>query len=269
MRDLLELLDQAGEPVGAVVERVVARQQLARLGKEHHHEPHDHPDGGAVNVGRRNARGLFGQQLAVRLHEQLDRLADALAEHRGKLRLALARIEDRTLERRGGSGLGGRPESGLQQRAERLELGRRAAFFEEKLGIGLGERVEIEAGEDEPPLASVGEQRQALPARAEPVHHLARALAPAPDTDALLGVDEDRQLRLVGAQPQVARLDDLAGDRAASVLGAHGRGAEPLAACVRVKAAHGLKDERDELARFRAVIEEGCEALAEFALGVA
>ena len=52
-----EPLQQAVQPVALVVEGVVARQQLARLGEQDHHQPHRHPAGGAVDILRAHARG--------------------------------------------------------------------------------------------------------------------------------------------------------------------------------------------------------------------
>ena len=52
-----EPLQQAVQPVALVVERVVARQQLARLREQDHHEPHRHPACGAVDVLRGSRPG--------------------------------------------------------------------------------------------------------------------------------------------------------------------------------------------------------------------
>jgi len=93
-RGFLQFLEQAGQAVGAMVEGIVARQQLARLGEEHDHRTHHDAHGGAVDVGRIDAGALLLQDLTVALHKQLDRLAHALAKDGRQLGLPLAAVED-------------------------------------------------------------------------------------------------------------------------------------------------------------------------------
>ena len=119
------------------------------------------------------------------LDEQLHRLAHTLAEHGRELGLPLAAVEDR-LEQRRGAPL--RPaassSAGREQRAQRVHLRRELALLEPQVDVPLAPGVEVEAGEDEPPLAAVGEEREALAAGPQPLHHLARRLAAAADADA-------------------------------------------------------------------------------------
>ena len=131
----------------------------------------------------------------MRLDEHLHRLAHALAEDCRELGLALAAVEDRLLEARARRHRPAGPQRRLQQRAQRLDLRRELALLEPQVDVPLAPGVEVEPGEDEPPLPAVGEQRQALAAGAEPLQHLARRLAPTADADARLAVDEDGQAR--------------------------------------------------------------------------
>ena len=132
----VELFEQPVEPVAAVIERVVARQQFARFGEQDHHQPHRHPAGGAIDVNRRRGsdrrrivviRRDFGQRdtgivrqilavlgdvefrpldqgaqgFAMASNQDLDGFADPLAEHLGQLRLALARVSNGLQQARG------------------------------------------------------------------------------------------------------------------------------------------------------------------------
>jgi hypothetical protein len=49
---------------------------------------------GPVDVGGVDARASLLEHLAVALHEQLDRLADALSQRGRQLRLSLTAVED-------------------------------------------------------------------------------------------------------------------------------------------------------------------------------
>lgn len=91
----LELLEEATQSVGAVVEGVVAREQLARLREQDDDHPHHDADGRAVDLGGFDLGTVLVQGLAMRLHEQLDGLTHALAERGREFRLALAAIQDR------------------------------------------------------------------------------------------------------------------------------------------------------------------------------
>ena len=123
-----ELIEQPVEPIAPVIEGIVARQQFAGFSEQNHHQAHRHParsavdlfrggaDGNILQVGRDlvlSNTGVIGQELAVTraidirlmgqcvqgfamgLNQHLDRLAHALAEHFGELRLPSARISNR------------------------------------------------------------------------------------------------------------------------------------------------------------------------------
>ena len=125
----IELLQQPVQAVAAVIERVVARQKIARFGEQDHDQPHRHAAGGAIDVSRgrdrdrrrlviigrdfgRRDTGIVRQELpvlgvvdfrrfdqgaqgfAVTPNQDLDRFADPFTEHLGQLRLPLAGVSN-------------------------------------------------------------------------------------------------------------------------------------------------------------------------------
>ena len=192
---------QAFDAIARVVQGVAARQQLAGFREQRHHQPHGHPAGGAVDVRRRHVRAAFVKRLAVALDENLHRLAHPLAEHFGKLRLTLARVADALQQRRRGILRRRRPQLRLQQRAQRRHLRRRFALLEPSLGVPLAGGVEIQPGEQKPPVAAVGEQRQVFPASAQPTQRLANGAAASADAEPRRIVKEHRQASAARAFP--------------------------------------------------------------------
>jgi hypothetical protein len=257
-RRLVQLLPQSGQAVGGVVVRVVARQQLlARLGEEHHHQAHHDADGGAVDVGRIDVGTVPLQHVAVRLDEQLYRLAHALAKDGRQLRLSLAAVEDRLEQDRRGAALLRRPERGLEQRPQRRDLRRERPLLEPEIDVPLAPGVEVEAGEDEPPLPAVGEHGEPLGAGAQPLQRLARRPRAAADAQPRLGVDEHGERGAEVAAPQVPRLDDVAADSVTAPLGAD-RGPAVPRPDTRGEPADLLEHERGEVSGLeRAVLDLG------------
>ncbi len=243
-----------------MVDGVVARQQIARLGEQDHHQPHRHPARGAVHLGRRDGRrgcrrraaagvrrryDQRAQRLPVLPDQNLDRFADALAEHLGEIRLPLARVAHRLQQRRRGALGRRRPQRGVEQRAQRHELRGQFALVEPQLQVPLAPGVVVQPGEQQPPLAAVGHQRQVIAAGAQPAERLTDAAAAAADADAPLAVQEHRQRRAAAALPQVVRLDDLAGNGAPPPGGRHAAAARPRAGGG-VQAADSFQYERGE-----------------------
>ena len=148
--------------------------------------------GGAVDVGRIDVGALFLQDVAVGLDEQLDRLADALAEDGRELRLPLAAVEDR-LQERGRA----RPSPAVSRGPGRGgSAGRRPAAESAPSSNQRSASHSHQASKSRPakisrhwrPLVRSGE---ALAAPAEPLDDLARGPAAAADAEAGLVVDED------------------------------------------------------------------------------
>ena len=216
----LELLQQAVQPVAAVIERVVTGQQITRLGEQDHDQPHRHPAGGAIDLRRgRGSDRRFdqgAQGFAVASNQDLDGFADPLTEHLGQLRLPLARVSNGLQQgRRRVFGLR-RPEFGVEQGAERLDLRGELAFVEPQIQVPFAPGVVVEPGEQEPPLPAVRHQREMIVAGAQPTEHLADDPAAPADAEALAVVEEHGHGRAMFAGPQVAGLDGLARDRAPS-----------------------------------------------------
>ena len=297
-----ELLKQPAQPVAVVIEAIVARQQRARFGEQDHHQPHRHPARGAVHLGRRDGRGACDrraaagvrrspagreagavarrpfdqreQRLPVLPDQNLDRFANALAEHLGQLRLPRARVAHRLQQGRRGALGRRRPQRGAEQRAQRLKLRGQLALVEPQLQVPLAPGVVVQPGEQQPPLAAVGHQRQVIAAGAQPAERLTDAAAPAADADAPFAVQEHRQRRAAAAHPQVARLDQLAGNGAPAPGRRHAAAARPGAGRG-VQAADPFQHEGGEgrpvaaaaaAVRGRAALERG-GALAELAGG--
>ena len=105
-----------------MIEGVVAGQELARLGEEHHHHAHHHPHGSAIDVGGVHVAAVLLQRFAVALHEDLHRLAHPLAQHLGELGLALPAVKDGLKQWRGCVLPPGCPDRRLHQRAQCRDL---------------------------------------------------------------------------------------------------------------------------------------------------
>ena len=78
-RGSLKLREQAGQPIRTVVQRVISREEFARLREQHHDHPHYDAYGCAVDVGGINVGAPLLQCFAMRLDQQLDGCANALA----------------------------------------------------------------------------------------------------------------------------------------------------------------------------------------------
>ena len=165
-----ELLEQPAQPVAVVIEAIVARQQSARFGEQDHHQPHRHAARGAVHLGGRDGRGARSrvrqrpagrqagavarrpfdqraQRLPVLPDQNLDRFADALAEHLGQLRLPRSRVTHRLQQRRRGALGRRRPQRGAEQRAQRRELRGQFPLVEPQLQVPLAPGVVVQPGE--------------------------------------------------------------------------------------------------------------------------
>jgi len=216
----IELLQQPVQAVAAVIERVVAWQKIARLGEQDHDQPHRHAAGGAIDVSRsRDGDRRFdqgAQGFAMASNQDLDCFADPFTEHLGQLRLPLARVSNGLQQaRRRVVGLR-RPELGVEQGAESLDLRGELAFVEPQVQVPFAPGVVIEPGEQEPPLPAVRHQREMVVAAAQPAEHLTDDPAAPADAQTLAVVQEHGHGRAVLAGPQMAGLDGLAGDRAPS-----------------------------------------------------
>src|SRR5690606_891010 len=190
-----------------------------------------------------------------------DGRSDPLTEYGRQLGLALAAIEDRLEERRIGVAVA-RPQRRLEERPERRHLRRHLAFLEPEIDVPLAPGVEIDPGEDEPPLAAVRYDRELFVARAEPLEDAAEGPAPAPDADALLRLEEDRQDAAVLRPPEQARLDGFAGYRAAGPVRRHLRAALPGSAPV-IESADLVEDVEDEIGSLRRTVIEKTRPAAE------
>ena len=259
-------LEQAVEAIAGVVERVFPGQQPARLGEQDHDQPHRHPAGGAVDVCRSPVRAAVAEGFAVPPDEDLDRLANPLAEDFRQFRLSLAGIADRLQERRGLALRLGNPQIGVQQRAERRDLRREFAPVEPQVEVPLAPRLVVEPGEEQPPLAAVRQQGEWLAARAEPAEHAARHPAAPPDPEASALVEEHRQAGAARSGPQVARFDRFAGERLPAFERGDAAAARPAAAR-RPEAAHVFEDERHEAGEVAVSLQHGARAFPQLALG--
>ena len=83
-----------------MVEGILARQQIARLREQDHHEPHGDPAGGAVDVGGSDRGAVRLERFTMAPYQELDGFAHPLAEHFGQLRLPLAGVADELQEGR-------------------------------------------------------------------------------------------------------------------------------------------------------------------------
>ena len=239
---------QAAQAVAVVVDGVVPRQESPRLGEEDDHQAHDHAAGGAVDVGLVDRRALSCQGFAVALDQTFDRLAHPFAECLGEFGLALAAVADRTEQGRVGAFSLGCPERRLDQREQRVQGVRGSPLGEPEVCVPLAPGVEVEAREEEPPLAAVREQGEPFVAGAQPAEGAARFAPAAADPDLLVTSNEDGEDRSLRAQPEVARADALAGQGPAAPLSGDAAAAQPAGARVaRFEAAQALQHERDEL----------------------
>ena len=160
----------------------------------------------------------------------------------------------------------GGPERGGEQGAERGHLGGELAFLEPEVEVPFAPGVVIEAGEHQPPLTAVRDQREMVAPGAQPAEHPAHAAAAPADAESPGVVEEHRQPGAVPALPKLARLDVLAGDGAPAPRGRDLVAARPRArGCV--EAACLLQHEGDEGRRLTAAVQQRIGALAELSLG--
>ena len=220
---------QAAQAVALVVHGVVARQQAPGLGEQDDHQAHDDAAGGAVDVGGVDGGAVLLERFAVAADQEFDGLAHPFAQRFGEFGLALAAVADGLEQRRVGAFLGRRPERRLDEGQQRAERRRGRALGEPEVGVPLAPGVEVEAGEEQPPLAAVGEQGEALVAAAQPAEDAACLAPAAADAEPGVGGDEHGQDGAARPEPEVARADALAGDGAAAVLGRDAGAAQPLA----------------------------------------
>ena len=214
--DLLHLFDKTRQAVGAMVEGVIAGQEIPGFGEEDDDHPHDHPYGGSVDLGRIDACALFFQDVAMALDEDLDSLADPFAQDGREFRLPLAAVEDR-LQERGRRILRRRcPKGRGEEGPQGGDLGGEGASFEPELRIPFAPGVEIETGKDQTPLAAVGQDGEAFASPAEPLNDMAHGAAAASDAEAGLVVDKDGEGRAGCSAPEVAGLHRFAHDGVAS-----------------------------------------------------
>ena len=198
--------------------------------------------------------------------QNLDRLADTLAEHLGQLRLPLAGVADRLQQRRFGALRLRRPEIAPQQGTERGHLRRQLALLEPEVEIPLAPGVVVEPREQKTPPPTVRHQGQMIAAGAQPADHPAHGAAASADAEAAAVVDEHRQPPAVPALPQVAGLHGLPGDRAPSPVRSHAAAPSPGAGrCI--QAAHLLQHEGDEGRRLGVAVQHRSGALSQLSLG--
>jgi hypothetical protein len=89
-----EVLSQPVEAVRAKVDRVLAWQEITRLGKQPDYHAHDDPRGRAVDILRADRIIKLLERRSAGGDEFLDGLANTLTEDGGKFRLPFARILD-------------------------------------------------------------------------------------------------------------------------------------------------------------------------------
>ena len=254
--------EQAVQAVALVVEGVVPGQQVAGLREQDHHQPHGHPAGGAVDVrGSRRGAPLL-QRVAVARDQYFHRFAHPLAKRLGQFRLSLAGVADGLQERRRGVFGRGSPEFRAQQGAQRRYLRGELAFLEPQVQVPFAPRVVVQSGEQQPPLASVGHQREMLAAGAQPAEHLADHEAAPADAQAFPVVQEHRQPPAAPALPQMAGFDGLSRNGASSPLRRHPAAAGPDAGGG-VQPADPFQHEGDELRGVAIAVQQRSGALAQ------
>ncbi|MFN9290680.1 MAG: hypothetical protein ACK6EB_21650 [Planctomyces sp.] len=136
---------------------------------------------------------LFLQDFAVSLNQQFDSFADSFSERGGEFGLAFAAVQYGCQQRCILTISRGCPGAGAEQCAEGIDLRRQLSLFKPQFGIPFTPGIEVQAGEDQPPLASVGEQGESFAAGAEPLDDQAGGAASASDADLFFAVEEDRQ----------------------------------------------------------------------------
>ena len=82
-----------------MVDRVVVGQELAGLGEEHDHQPHDEVAGGDIEIDAVVVVPRRAYDRLAALEQSLDRPADPFAKFLGELRLAAATVADRGEQR--------------------------------------------------------------------------------------------------------------------------------------------------------------------------
>ncbi|MBU2602673.1 MAG: hypothetical protein KKA32_11000 [Actinobacteria bacterium] len=226
-----------------MVEGVVPGEKVAGFGEQHHHQAHDHPGGGDVDLGggHRLVEGVEGS--AMLLDQQLHGPADALPESGRKLRLTLAGGLDGGQKGRLGAirerGERRRP----QQEAEGGHLRPGHAFFKPEVGVPLGKGVGVEAGVHQAPLAPVGEQGQVPIALSQPLDDACVTPPSTAQPDAAhVGIDEDGQHEPLGAAPHPAGFDRLPGEGPLRPLGADLRALDPATGAVAAQPEHFLQN---------------------------
>ena len=253
-----KLLEQPVQPVAAVVQRVLARQQFPGLREQDDDEAHGYTAPGAVDLGRCRTivgRCQVGEVIAVTADQDLHGLAHAFAEHFGEFGLALARVADGLQQRRGRIGSLGRPQLGVEQCSQRTKLLREFAFLEPEVDVPLAPRLEVQSGEQQAPVATIGEQSEMFVSSTQVTDRLAHEPPAAAEAKSFAVVDEDGQPGAADAFPQVAGLDGLPGGRAPTLTGRHAAAAQPSARG-RVEAADLFEYEGDERRAVRVVLGE-------------
>ena len=225
-RAAVELVEQATQPVGAVVDGVVGGEQLAGFGEEDHHEPHHEVAGGDVEVRPLVVAPGRADHGLPRAQERLDRATDPLPQLLAQPRLAAPGVPD---GRQQGAVLGLAPGERRpgQDPPQDVQLVRELIRVEPAVGVPLHPGGGVGVGPEEAPLGAVGQQGQRRAATAQVLLHLGDGAAALPHADARDSRGEHRQGLPVGAAPEPSGLERGAVEQLLGVRSAEGAATAP------------------------------------------
>ena len=161
----LERLLQPPQPIALVVDGVVDGQQLARLGKKHHHQAHGKMASGTVQVLAVGRLPLGAELVLAGLEQQLHGLAHVLAKLPRKLGFTAAGLVNRLQERPGRTVVSRRHRLAPKHPPQQRKHGRQRVAVEPALGLPLQPSLIVGVDVQQPPLPAVGHkaQRNAAP----------------------------------------------------------------------------------------------------------
>jgi hypothetical protein len=203
-----ELVEQPAQAVGLVVDRVVDREQLARLGEEDHHEPHDEVAGGGVDVVAGVRRPRRGPSTGARPRSSVStarrtRSPSSFDSFACPRRVARIASSSRLRSAPSRSSAGGRRGDGARKGVREL------VGVEPAIGVPLDPGEVVGVGPDEAPLAAVGEEREldGRTAATEVLDDVGDGLPALADADARGLGREQRERVAGGALPNALRLE--------------------------------------------------------------
>ena len=227
----IEEFAESGEAIGMEVDGVVARQErISRFGEQDDHQTHDHTDSGPIKLlgieSPLGNRRLDGNRMA--LDEQLGCLSNPLAEDVRQVSLAFSAIVDRFEEGARSTRLQWGYRLWIEQSPEAHKF--RGGFSGAKplALVPFDERIVTESGKEDPPLVSVGDERQGLVGFAHPLESLADGSSTASDPDAFFFFDKDREAGTMESEPQVGRFEGFTCEGRASPAWVYFAGSFPV-----------------------------------------